>query len=93
MSSVVAANPGIVESVIGDCAATLTRLAQYRLPAALDQRLLWLSENKDSLTEVERQELLALVDLANEKTIEKLQAQASLQRIGQAFPDLVRPSA
>ncbi len=59
----------------------------------LDQRLLWLSENKDSLTGVERHELLALVDLADEKTIEKLQAQATLRRIGEAFPSLARPSA
>jgi hypothetical protein len=92
MSSVIAADPGAVESVIGDCAAALRRMAQYRLPAALDQRLLWLSENKDSLTDVERQELLALVDLADEKTVERLQAQVTLQRIGQAFPRLGRPS-
>jgi hypothetical protein len=93
MSSVVTADPGTVESVIGDCAATLQRVADYRLPAALDQRLLWLSENKESLTDVEHQELLALVDLADEKTVEKLQAQAALRRIGQAFPGLLRPSA
>jgi hypothetical protein len=90
MSSVLAADPGRVESLIGDCAATLRQLAEYHLPAALDQRLLWLSENKDSLNESERRELLALVDLAEDKTIEKLQARAMLQRISQVFPNLVR---
>ena len=93
MSSVIAAGTGTVESVIGDCAAALRRLAEYRFPTALDQRLLWLSENKDLLTELEHQELLALVDLADEKTVEKLQAQATLRRIGQAFPTLVGSSA
>lgn len=88
MSSVSTPDLGIVESLVGDCAATMRRLAEYRLPAALDQRLLWLSENKESLSELERHELLALVDLAEEKTVEKLQARATLQRIKQAFPKL-----
>ncbi len=92
MSGVSTADPRTVESVIGDCAATLRRLAGYRLPAALDQRLLWLSENKESLTEPERHELLALVDLVEEKTVEKLQAQATLRRIRQAFPQLASPA-
>ena len=70
MSSMVATDLGTVESVIVDCAATLRRLAEYRLPAALDQRLLWLSENKELLTETERRELLALVELTDEKTVE-----------------------
>ncbi|NUQ65056.1 MAG: hypothetical protein HUU20_21540 [Pirellulales bacterium] len=40
------------------------------------------------LTDAERQELLALVELAEEKTLEKLRAQAALRRIGQVFPKL-----
>jgi hypothetical protein len=92
MASVLAADLGTIESLMGDCAATLRQLAEYRLPTALDQRLLWLSENQDSLNESERLELLALVDLAEDKTIEKLQAWATLQRISQAFPNLARPS-
>jgi len=90
MPGVLAPDQGIVESLIGDCAASLHRVADYRLPDALDQRLLWLSENKDSLTEAERHELLALVDLAEEKTVEKLQAQATLRRIDEAFPNVTR---
>ena len=88
MSSLLVADQPTVESVIQDCAATLRRLAEYRLPAALDRRLLWLSENKESLSQAERQELLALIELADEKTLEKLEAQAALRRIGQAFPKL-----
>lgn len=92
MSSVAAADLGTVESLIGDCAITLRQLAEYRLPSALDHRLLWLSENKDSLNETERRELMALVDMAEDKTLEKLQARATLQRISQVFPNLARPS-
>lgn len=88
MSSLAAFDQGAVESVVSDCAAALRRVAEYRLPTPLDQRLLWLSENKESLTDAERQELLALVELAEEKTLEKLQAQAALRRIGQVFPKL-----
>ncbi len=90
MSSLVAPDPGTVESVMESCAATLRRVAEYRLPPALDERLLWLSQNKESLTEAQRQELLALVDFAGEKTAEKLQAQAALRRIDQVFPKLAR---
>src|SRR5262249_42264212 len=34
------------ESMVRDCMVTLQAVAAYRLPAALDRRLLWLSENK-----------------------------------------------
>jgi hypothetical protein len=88
MSSLLTPDPGTVESVIENCVATLRRVAEYRLPPALDERLLWLSENKESLTQAERQELLALVEFADEKTAEKLQAQAALRRIDQVFPKL-----
>ena len=92
MSGISTADLRIVESVIDECAATLSRLAEYRLPGALDQRLVWLSENKESLTELERRELLALVELAEEKTVEKLQARATLRRIRQVFPQLASPA-
>ena len=88
MSGLTTPDPGTVESVILHGAATLRRLAEYRLPPALDERLLWLCENKESLTQTERQELLALVDFADEKTAEKLQAQAALRRIDRVFPKL-----
>jgi hypothetical protein len=92
MSGISTADARTVESVLGDCAVTLRRLAEYRLPPALDQRLLWLSENKESLSEAERHELVALVDLVEEKTLEKLQSQATLRRIRQAFPHLASPA-
>ena len=38
----------LMNSAVLECTATLQRVATYRLPAALDQRLLWLSENKEA---------------------------------------------
>jgi hypothetical protein len=78
-----------VDALLQDCAGTLRRVASYRLPAAMDRRLLWLSENKESLTESEREELLALVDFSEERTIEKLQAKVNLKRLAEVWPELV----
>lgn len=78
-----------VEAVLRDCMATLQRMAAYRLPAALDQRLLWLSENKHQLAPAERAELAALVELADERTVDKLQARAVLKRLSELWPDLM----
>lgn len=79
---------GSLDSLIQDCAATLRKVAAYKLPASLDRRLLSLSENKESLTQEERDELQALVDLAEDRTVEKLQATAMLRRLAQAWPQL-----
>jgi hypothetical protein len=78
------------ESVLRDCVAALQRIAAYRLPTALDRRLLWLSENKDNLTESEQEELLAAVEFAEERTVEKLQAQTILRRFAEIWPNLLR---
>lgn len=78
-----------MESVLGDCVAALRRIANYRLPPALDRRFLWLSENKEMLSATEREELLALVDLSEEKAVEKLQARAALKRLAEIYPHLI----
>ena len=80
--------PGPLESVLSDCAATLRSVAAYRLPQAVDQRLAYLSENKELLDATERDELLALVEFAEGRTIEKLQATAALRRLIAEFPQL-----
>jgi hypothetical protein len=81
-------NNGAVDSLIQECAATLQRVANYRMPVAMDRRLLWLSENKESLTQSEGEELLALVDFSEDRTLEKLQAKVLLQRLTEACPQL-----
>lgn len=80
---------GPAEGVLRDCLATLQQVARYRLPPAIDRRLLWLSENKQSLSSDERDELLALVEFAEDRTLEKAKAQATSQRLGALFPSLV----
>lgn len=75
-----------LEPVLRDCIATLQQVAGYRLPPAIDRRLLWLSENKEILTDPERGELLALVEIAEDRTLEKVKAHATLKRIGELFP-------
>src|SRR5437764_8052675 len=77
-----------MESVLRDCAALLQHLAAYQLPPAIDRRLLWLSENKETLTKAEREELLALVELAEERTVEKLRARAVLKQLAETWPHL-----
>lgn len=80
---------GPAEAVLRDCFATLQQVARYRLPPPIDRRLQWLSENKPSLTSDERDELLALVDFAEDRTLEKVKAQATLRRLTELFPTLV----
>ena len=47
-----------IDELIRECASTLQRVAAYRLPPAVDRRLLWLSENKEVLSPAENDELL-----------------------------------
>lgn len=82
---------GASDAVLRDCARTLERVAGYRLPVNVDRRLLWLSENKETLTEAQREELNALVEFTEERTIDKLQAQAVLRRFTEHWPHLVSP--
>ena len=90
MSTTIAELPeGPAGPVLRDCMATLEQVARYRLPPAIDRRLLWLSENKERLTADEREELSALVDFAEDRTIEKVRAQATLKRLSALFPQLV----
>jgi hypothetical protein len=77
------------EPVLRDCVTTLERVATYRLPTVIDERLLWLSENKETLSDAEREELLGLTEFSEQRTLEKVQAQAVLKRLGDLFPRLV----
>jgi hypothetical protein len=80
-------NNGSLGPLIQECAATLQRVATYRMPVAMNRRLIWLSENKESLTASEREELLALVDFSEDRTVEKLEAKVLLQRLAEAPPN------
>src|SRR5262249_18437300 len=86
------ADPAL-EEVLAGCVAALRRVAESRLPAALDRRLLWLSENKERLSDAEREELVAAVEFSEDRTVEKFQAQAVLQSLARLSPPLVAPAA
>jgi hypothetical protein len=81
---------GPVEAVLRECIVALRRVAEYRLPPAMDRRLLWLSENKEKLSEAERDELLALIEFAEECTEEKLHPRLALKRVSETWPQLVQ---
>ncbi len=90
MTTEIATSGGtLMESVMRDCIAALKHVSDYRLPPAVDRRLLWLSENKESLTETEREELMGLLEFAEERTVEKLQARAALNRLSDIWPHLI----
>lgn len=81
------------EPILRNCMDTLQRMADYRLPSALDQRLLWLSENKEQLDEAQREELAALVEMADQRSLDKVQAKAALEGLTRIYPDLLSSSS
>jgi len=48
-----------------------------------------LGERKEFLSQGEHEELLALIDFAHKRTIEKLEAQAALDRLRTALPGVM----
>ena len=77
------------QSAIAACAVALRRMATYEFNPTLTQRMHELGERKEYLTQAEHDELLALVDFAQKRTIEKLEARAALARLRAALPGLV----
>ena len=75
-----------LDAIIRECAATLQTIADYKLPVAMDRRLLWLSENKEVLNPSECDELLALIDFSEDRTVEKLRANIMLRRLAETCP-------
>lgn len=77
------------QDAIRSSATTLARWATYVLPAELDRRILDLSERKESLSATEHAELLAWVQFTQQRSLDQLKAESALQRLQQAFPDMV----
>jgi hypothetical protein len=76
-------------SAIQACAVALRRLAEYELAPSLHNRLHALGERKECLSPAEHEELLALVDFAHQRTIEKLEAHVALDRLRTALPGVL----
>lgn len=70
-----------LQSAFRTCERALRRVADYRLDPALDQRLRDLGERKESLSRAKHDELLALVTFTQQRTLEKLEAEAALQEL------------
>ncbi|MCU0703392.1 MAG: hypothetical protein MUF18_05310 [Fimbriiglobus sp.] len=64
------------------------RVAAYTLPAALDARLLYLSERKDDLSADERDELLGLVAFTQARSVERAEAELAARRLTDAYPEV-----
>jgi hypothetical protein len=71
------------------CAVALRRLAEYELAPALHSRLHALGERKEFLSPAEHEELLALIDFAHQRTIEKLEARVALDQLHTALPGVL----
>lgn len=90
MATVAIGEPQLKQA-IESCVVTLRRLAEYELEAGINKRLLELSENKEFLKKAEKEELQALVEFWQKRTIDKLEAMVALRLLGQVFPELVSP--
>jgi hypothetical protein len=77
------------QSAIQACAAALKRMAEYELDSSLRQRMHALGERKEFLSRMEHEELLALVDFAHQRTMEKLEAQVALDRLRTVLPGML----
>jgi hypothetical protein len=80
-----------VQTALQHGVRALKRIAHYALPTALDRRMQELGERKDDLDPAEHEELLALVTLTQERTLEKLQAEVALRELQTLLPEEAPP--
>lgn len=86
MATIATSDPQ-VQSALRDCLRALERVAAYQLAPALEQRMQELGENKEFLDPAAHGELLALVDFAQQRTMEKLEAGLALQKLREVWPE------
>jgi len=77
-----------IHSAFEACVSALRRIADYELEPSLQNRLLDLGERKEFLSQAEYDELMALVDFTQKRTIESLEAKIALNRLHGAFPEM-----
>jgi hypothetical protein len=78
-----------LKDALDACVPALQRLSRYQLEPTLARRMADMGERKEFLTADEHAELLALVNFAQQRTLEKLQADLALRRLHAAFPEFV----
>jgi hypothetical protein len=77
-----------IRSAFEACASALSKIANYQLEPSLQNRLQDLGERKDLLSQVEHDELMALVDFTHKRSLESLEAKLALERLSDVFPTL-----
>ena len=65
-------------------------MAEYQLPRALQRKLQRMLERKESLSAVEHQQLLTLVEAVQERSLQKVKSLVALKRLTEAFPESER---
>jgi hypothetical protein len=78
-------------TALRSCVEALRPVTNYKLPPALDQRMLDLGERKEFLEPAEYEQLLALIAFAQDRTLEKLRAELALRQIEGLFPEELQP--
>jgi hypothetical protein len=77
-----------IRSAFEACDSALSKIANYQLEPSLQDRLQGLEERKDLLSQVEHDELMALVDFTRKRSIESLEARFALKQLSDVFPTL-----
>ncbi len=81
-------SPGF-ESALVQSVKALRRLAGYEIEPAIQERMLDLGERKEFLSGAEHAELISLIGFTEHRTMERLEAEAALNRLRQFVPQLV----
>jgi hypothetical protein len=87
MSAALVSNPDF-QAAFEACASALQAVAESELSSSLQQRLHELGERKEFLNEQEHAELVALVEMAQDREVERLKAQVALKRLQEVLPEL-----
>lgn|GEM_PF-1970183 len=74
-----------IQSALYPSVTALSKIARYKLEPSLDRRIRDLGERKEFLNKKEYAELLALVAFTQQRSLEKLEAQAALKRLRKVF--------
>jgi hypothetical protein len=80
-----------MRDALATCIGALNKLVAYEIEPSLRRRLDDLGDRKEFLDPAERDELLALVEFAQRRSIEALEAKLALSRLNEAFPSIERP--
>jgi hypothetical protein len=87
LMAVVSTTDPQLQTAIRNSVRALRRIADYTLPPDLDRYIRELGERKEFLSPQEHEQLLALVSLTEQRSIDKLQAELALQQLQACFPN------